>query len=199
MSKYATNITSIAINGKLDPVIGRLTEIDRVMRILSKKTKNNTILVGLSYTSKTAITARLSHRIDVDDVLNTLEIDVFSLDMGVLIAGANHESKFEERLKIVVNECENPKESGYLAILFIGKLHTLMGTGSDGEGTLDAASLLKLALVKDDLRCIGSTTVDEYQKYIEKDKVFVRFQLVDVKEPSVEDIVSILRDLKEFL
>ena len=151
---------------------------------------------GLSCTGKTAIAAGLSHRIDVGDVLNAFETDVFSLDMDVLIAGANHRGEFEKRFKVVVNEYEKAKESGYLIILFIDELHTLMGAGSDGEGTLDAANLLKPALIKGDLRCIVSTIIDEYHKYVEKDKAFARrFHLVDVKEPSVEDTVSILRDL----
>jgi len=200
LSKYATNLTSLARSGKLDPVIGRHSEIDRVVRILSRRTKNNAILVGPPGTGKTAIAAGLSHRIAAGDVPKALEADVFSLDMGALIAGASHRGEFEERLKAVVNECEKAKESGAPVILFIDEIHTLMGAGSGGSGTLDAANLLKPALAKGDLRCIGATTIDEYRKYVEKDKAFARrFQLVDVKEPTVEDTVSILRGLKESL
>jgi len=197
LSKYATNLTALARNGKLDPVIGRHAEIDRVVRTLSRRTKNNAILVGPPGTGKTAIAAGLSHRIASGDVPKALEADVYSLDMGALIAGASHRGEFEERLKAVINECEKSKEGDCPVILFIDELHTLMGAGSGGSGTLDAANLLKPALAKGDLRCIGATTIDEYRKYVEKDKAFARrFQLVDVTEPTVEDTVSILRGLK---
>ncbi len=195
LSKYAINLNERARSGKLDPVIGRDEEIRRVLQILSRRTKNNPILVGEPGVGKTAIAEGIAHRIvrgDIPDNLRSKQI--FSLDMGALIAGAKYKGEFEERLKSVVNEVVG---SDGEIILFIDEIHTLVGAGK-GEGAMDAANILKPALARGELRSIGATTLDEYQKYFEKDKALERrFQMVMVNEPSEADAVSILRGLKE--
>ncbi|WP_129594161.1 ATP-dependent chaperone ClpB [Seramator thermalis] len=195
LSKYAINLTDRARNGKLDPVIGRDEEIRRVLQILSRRTKNNPILIGEPGTGKTAIAEGLAHRIVRGDVPENLKSkQIFSLDMGALIAGAKYKGEFEERLKSVVNEVI--KSDGEI-ILFIDEIHTLVGAGKS-EGAMDAANILKPALARGELRAIGATTLDEYQKYFEKDKALERrFQSVMVDEPSEADSISILRGLKE--
>ncbi len=195
LSKYAINLNERARSGKLDPVIGRDEEIRRVLQILSRRTKNNPILIGEPGTGKTAIAEGLAHRIVRGDVPDNLKSkQIFSLDMGALIAGAKYKGEFEERLKSVVNEVI--KSDGEI-ILFIDEIHTLVGAGK-GEGAMDAANILKPALARGELRSIGATTLDEYQKYFEKDKALERrFQIVMVEEPSEADTVSILRGLKE--
>ena len=195
LSKYAINLIDAARSGKLDPVIGRDDEIRRVLQILSRRTKNNPILIGEPGTGKTAIVEGLAHRILRGDVPENLkDKQLYSLDMGALIAGAKYKGEFEERLKSVVNEVT--KSEGNI-ILFIDEIHTLVGAGKS-EGAMDAANILKPALARGELRSIGSTTLDEYQKYFEKDKALERrFQTVMVDEPSVTDSISILRGLKE--
>ena len=195
LSKYAINLNERARSGKLDPVIGRDEEIRRVLQILSRRTKNNPILIGEPGTGKTAIAEGLAHRIVRKDVPENLKSkQIYSLDMGALIAGAKYKGEFEERLKSVVNEVI--KSEGEI-ILFIDEIHTLVGAGK-GEGAMDAANILKPALARGELRSIGATTLDEYQKYFEKDKALERrFQIVMVNEPSDADTVSILRGLKE--
>ena len=195
LSKYAENLIEKAREGKLDPVIGRDEEIRRVLQILSKKTKNNPILIGEPGTGKTAIAEGLAHRIIRGDVPENLKTKkIYSLDMGALIAGAKYKGEFEERLKSVVNEVV--KSDGEI-ILFIDEIHTLIGAGK-GDGAMDAANILKPALARGELRSIGATTLDEYQKYFEKDKALERrFQIVMVNEPSEADSISILRGLKE--
>ncbi len=195
LSKYAINLTEKARNGKLDPVIGRDEEIRRVLQILSRRTKNNPILIGEPGTGKTAIAEGLAHRIIRGDVPENLKSkQIFSLDMGALIAGAKYKGEFEERLKSVVNEVV--KSEGEI-ILFIDEIHTLVGAGKS-EGAMDAANILKPALARGELRAIGATTLDEYQKYFEKDKALERrFQTVMVDEPTESDSISILRGLKE--
>lgn len=195
LEKYARNLNEMVRKGKLDPVIGREDEIRRVIQILSRRTKNNPILIGEPGVGKTAIAEGLAHRIVQGDVPENLKSKViFSLDMGALIAGAKFRGEFEERLKAVVKEVT--KAEGSL-VLFIDEIHTLVGAGKT-EGAMDAANILKPALARGELRAIGATTLDEYQKYIEKDKALERrFQTVVVDEPSVEDAISILRGLKE--
>lgn len=195
LSKYAINLNERARSGKLDPVIGRDEEIRRVLQILSRRTKNNPILIGEPGTGKTAIAEGLAHRIVRKDVPENLKSkQIYSLDMGALIAGAKYKGEFEERLKSVVNEVT--RSEGEI-ILFIDEIHTLVGAGK-GEGAMDAANILKPALARGELRSIGATTLDEYQKYFEKDKALERrFQIVMVNEPSEADTVSILRGLKE--
>ena len=195
LSKYAINLNERARNGKLDPVIGRDEEIRRVLQILSRRTKNNPILIGEPGVGKTAIAEGLAHRIVRGDVPENLKTkQIFSLDMGALIAGAKYKGEFEERLKAVVNEVM--KSDGEI-ILFIDEIHTLVGAGKS-EGAMDAANILKPALARGELRAIGATTLDEYQKYFEKDKALERrFQTVMVDEPSEVDTISILRGLKE--
>ena len=195
LSKYAINLNERARNGKLDPVIGRDDEIRRVLQILSRRTKNNPILIGEPGVGKTAIAEGLAHRIIRGDVPENLKSkQIYSLDMGALIAGAKYKGEFEERLKAVVNEVM--KSEGEI-ILFIDEIHTLVGAGK-GEGAMDAANILKPALARGDLRAIGATTLDEYQKYFEKDKALERrFQIVMVDEPDELDAISILRGLKE--
>lgn len=195
LAKYAINLNEAARNGKLDPVIGRDEEIRRVLQILSRRTKNNPILIGEPGTGKTAIVEGLAHRILRGDVPENLkDKQLYSLDMGALIAGAKYKGEFEERLKAVVNEV---KESEGEIILFIDEIHTLVGAGK-GEGAMDAANILKPALARGELRSIGATTLDEYQKYFEKDKALERrFQIVMVEEPDVASTISILRGLKE--
>ena len=195
LSKYAINLNERARNGKLDPVIGRDEEIRRVLQILSRRTKNNPILIGEPGVGKTAIAEGLAHRIVRGDVPENLKTkQIFSLDMGALIAGAKYKGEFEERLKAVVNEVM--KSDGEI-ILFIDEIHTLVGAGKS-EGAMDAANILKPALARGELRAIGATTLDEYQKYFEKDKALERrFQTVMVDEPTEVDTISILRGLKE--
>lgn len=195
LSKYAINLNERARSGKLDPVIGRDDEIRRVLQILSRRTKNNPILIGEPGVGKTAIAEGLAHRIVRGDVPENLKSkQIFSLDMGALIAGAKYKGEFEERLKAVVNEVM--KSEGEI-ILFIDEIHTLIGAGK-GEGAMDAANILKPALARGELRSIGATTLDEYQKYFEKDKALERrFQIVMVNEPDELDAISILRGLKE--
>jgi len=195
LSKYAINLNERARSGKLDPVIGRDEEIRRVLQILSRRTKNNPILIGEPGVGKTAIAEGLAHRIIRGDVPENLKSkQIYSLDMGALIAGAKYKGEFEERLKAVVNEVM--KSEGEI-ILFIDEIHTLVGAGK-GEGAMDAANILKPALARGDLRAIGATTLDEYQKYFEKDKALERrFQIVMVDEPDELDAISILRGLKE--
>ena len=195
LSKYAINLNERARSGKLDPVIGRDEEIRRVLQILSRRTKNNPILIGEPGVGKTAIAEGLAHRIVRGDVPENLKSkQIYSLDMGALIAGAKYKGEFEERLKAVVNEVT--KSDGEI-ILFIDEIHTLVGAGKS-EGAMDAANILKPALARGELRSIGATTLDEYQKYFEKDKAWERrFQTVMVEEPSELDTISILRGLKE--
>ena len=195
LEKYAVNLNEAARNGKLDPVIGRDEEIRRVLQILSRRTKNNPILIGEPGTGKTAIVEGLAHRILRGDVPENLKNkQVYSLDMGALVAGAKYKGEFEERLKSVINEVI--KSDGNI-ILFIDEIHTLVGAGK-GEGAMDAANILKPALARGELRSIGATTLDEYQKYFEKDKALERrFQIVQVNEPDTLSTVSILRGLKE--
>jgi ATP-dependent Clp protease ATP-binding subunit ClpB len=195
LSKYAINLNERARSGKLDPVIGRDEEIRRVLQILSRRTKNNPILIGEPGTGKTAIAEGLAHRIVRKDVPENLKSkQIYSLDMGALVAGAKYKGEFEERLKSVVNDVIH---SDGETILFIDEIHTLVGAGK-GEGAMDAANILKPALARGELRAIGATTLDEYQKYFEKDKALERrFQIVMVNEPSETDTISILRGLKE--
>ncbi len=196
LSKFAINLNEQARNGKLDPVIGRDEEIRRVLQILSRRTKNNPILVGEPGVGKTAIAEGLAHRIISGDVPENLKSKkVYSLDMGALIAGAKYKGEFEERLKSVVKEVTGADGE---IILFIDEIHTLVGAGGGGEGAMDAANILKPALARGELRAIGATTLNEYQKYFEKDKALERrFQKVMVDEPEAEDAVSILRGIKE--
>ncbi|MCB0762676.1 MAG: ATP-dependent chaperone ClpB [Flavobacteriales bacterium] len=195
LSKYARNLNQLASEGKLDPVIGRDEEIRRVMHILSRRTKNNPLIIGEPGVGKTAIAEGIAHRIVSGDVPeNLLDKTIYSLDMGALVAGAKYKGEFEERLKSVVKEVQ--KSEGTI-VLFIDEIHTLVGAGG-GEGAMDAANILKPALARGELRAIGATTLNEYQKYFEKDKALERrFQKVMVDEPSTEDAISILRGLKE--
>ncbi len=195
LNKYAKNLNELAANGKLDPVIGRDEEIRRVLQILTRRTKNNPMLVGEPGVGKTAIAEGLAHRIVDGDVPENLKDKiVYSLDMGALIAGAKYKGEFEERLKSVVKEVTSAEGD---IVLFIDEIHTLVGAGG-GEGAMDAANILKPALARGELRAIGATTLDEYQKYFEKDKALERrFQKVLVDEPDTESAVSILRGIKE--
>ncbi|MDM1521051.1 ATP-dependent chaperone ClpB [Myroides odoratimimus] len=195
LNKYANNLTQLANEGKLDPVIGRDEEIRRVLQILSRRTKNNPMLIGEPGVGKTAIAEGLAHRIVQQDVPENLkDKQIFSLDMGALIAGAKYKGEFEERLKSVVKEVTSAEGN---IILFIDEIHTLVGAGG-GEGAMDAANILKPALARGELRSIGATTLDEYQKYFEKDKALERrFQKVMVDEPDTESAISILRGIKE--
>ncbi|MBR2607981.1 MAG: ATP-dependent chaperone ClpB [Bacteroidaceae bacterium] len=195
LSKYAINLNEAARSGKLDPVIGRDDEIRRILQILSRRTKNNPILIGEPGTGKTAIVEGLAHRIVRGDIPENLrDKQIYSLDMGALVAGAKYKGEFEERLKAVVNEVL--KSEGNI-ILFIDEIHTLVGAGKS-EGAMDAANILKPALARGELRSIGATTLDEYQKYFEKDKALERrFQSVVVNEPDKMSTISILRGLKE--
>ena len=195
LSKYAINLNERARSGKLDPVIGRDDEIRRVLQILSRRTKNNPMLIGEPGTGKTAIAEGLAQRIVRGDVPENLKMkQVYSLDMGALVAGAKYKGEFEERLKSIVNEII---QSNGDIILFIDEIHTLVGAGK-GEGAMDAANILKPALARGELRSIGATTLDEYQKYFEKDKALERrFQIVMVDEPDEESAIAILRGLKE--
>lgn len=195
LNKYAKNLNQLARDGKLDPVIGRDEEIRRILQILSRRTKNNPILVGEPGTGKTAIAEGLAHRIiDGDIPENLKDKQIFALDMGSLIAGAKFKGEFEERLKAVIKEVT---ESNGDIVLFIDEIHTLVGAGG-GQGAMDAANILKPALARGELRAIGATTLDEYQKYFEKDKALERrFQKVIVNEPDTESAISILRGIKE--
>ncbi|KAF1857607.1 hypothetical protein Lal_00014618 [Lupinus albus] len=195
LNKYAKNFNELAAEGKLDPVIGRDEEIRRVLQILSRRTKNNPILIGEPGVGKTAIAEGIAHRIISGDVPeNLMDKTLYSLDMGALIAGAKYKGEFEERLKSVVNEVI--KSDGQI-ILFIDEIHTLVGAGG-GEGAMDAANILKPALARGELRAIGATTLNEYQKYFEKDKALERrFQKVMVEEPDTESAISILRGIKD--
>lgn len=195
LSKYAKNLNQLANDGKLDPVIGRDEEIRRILQILSRRTKNNPILIGEPGTGKTAIAEGLAHRIVKGDVPENLQDKtIFSLDMGALIAGAKYKGEFEERLKSVVKEVISSEGE---IVLFIDEIHTLVGAGG-GQGAMDAANILKPALARGELRAIGATTLDEYQKHFEKDKALERrFQKVVVDEPDTESAISILRGIKE--
>ncbi|MFM7234501.1 MAG: ATP-dependent Clp protease ATP-binding subunit, partial [Flavobacteriales bacterium] len=195
LEKYAKNLNKLARDGKLDPVIGRDEEIRRVMQILSRRTKNNPIIIGEPGTGKTAIAEGIAHRVINGDVPENLKTkQIYSLDMAALIAGAKYKGEFEERLKAVVNEVQ--KSEGEI-ILFIDEIHTLVGAGG-GEGAMDAANILKPALARGELRAIGATTLNEYQKYFEKDKALERrFQKVMIDEPDRDAAISILRGLKE--
>ncbi|MFT4534514.1 MAG: ATP-dependent Clp protease ATP-binding subunit ClpB [Saprospiraceae bacterium] len=195
LEKYAINLNEKAKSGKLDPVIGRDEEIRRVLHILARRTKNNPILIGQPGVGKTAIIEGLAHRIIEGDVPEDLQDkEIYALDMGALIAGAKYQGEFEERLKAVVNEVMS---SDGKIFLFIDEIHTLIGAGKS-QGAMDAANILKPALARGELRAIGATTLDEYQKYFEKDKALARrFQMVMVDEPNEEDAISILRGLKE--
>ncbi|WP_242093959.1 ATP-dependent chaperone ClpB [Aestuariivivens sediminicola] len=195
LNKYAKNLNQLAKDGKLDPVIGRDEEIRRILQILSRRTKNNPILVGEPGTGKTAIAEGLAHRIVDGDVPENLkEKQIFALDMGALIAGAKYKGEFEERLKAVIKEVTTSEGD---IVLFIDEIHTLVGAGG-GQGAMDAANILKPALARGELRAIGATTLDEYQKYFEKDKALERrFQKVMVDEPDTESAISILRGIKE--
>ncbi len=195
LNKYAKNLNELAKNGKLDPVIGRDEEIRRVLQILTRRTKNNPMLVGEPGVGKTAIAEGLAHRIVDGDVPENLKDKIiFSLDMGALIAGAKYKGEFEERLKSVVKEVTAAEGD---IVLFIDEIHTLVGAGG-GEGAMDAANILKPALARGELRAIGATTLDEYQKYFEKDKALERrFQKIMVEEPDTESAISILRGIKE--
>jgi ATP-dependent Clp protease ATP-binding subunit ClpB len=195
LDKYAKNLNQLALSAKLDPVIGREEEIRRVLQILSRRTKNNPILVGDPGVGKTAIAEGIAHRlVDGDVPENLKEKTIYSLDMGALIAGAKYKGEFEERLKAVVKEVTSSQGN---IILFIDEIHTLVGAGA-GEGAMDAANILKPALARGELRAVGATTLEEFQKYFEKDKALERrFQKVMVNEPDTEDAVSILRGIKE--
>ncbi|WP_299060683.1 ATP-dependent chaperone ClpB [uncultured Polaribacter sp.] len=195
LNKFAKNLNQLAQDGKLDPVIGRDEEIRRLLQILSRRTKNNPILVGEPGTGKTAIAEGLAHRIVDGDVPENLKDKlIFSLDMGALIAGAKYKGEFEERLKAVIKEVTTSDGD---IVLFIDEIHTLVGAGG-GQGAMDAANILKPALARGELRAIGATTLDEYQKYFEKDKALERrFQKVQVNEPDTESAISILRGIKE--
>ncbi|AVI52409.1 ATP-dependent chaperone ClpB [Pukyongia salina] len=195
LSKYARNLNQLARDGKLDPVIGRDEEIRRILQILSRRTKNNPMLVGEPGTGKTAIAEGLAHRIVDGDIPENLKSkEIYSLDMGALIAGAKYKGEFEERLKAVIKEVTGSDGD---IVLFIDEIHTLVGAGG-GQGAMDAANILKPALARGELRAIGATTLDEYQKYFEKDKALERrFQKVMVSEPDTESAISILRGIKE--
>ena len=195
LNKYARNLNQLARDGKLDPVIGRDEEIRRILQILTRRTKNNPMLVGEPGTGKTAIAEGLAHRIVDGDIPENLKSkEVYSLDMGALIAGAKYKGEFEERLKAVIKEVTSSEGD---IVLFIDEIHTLVGAGG-GQGAMDAANILKPALARGELRAIGATTLDEYQKYFEKDKALERrFQKVMVDEPDTESAISILRGIKE--
>ena len=196
LNRYATNLNEQVRRGKMDPVIGRDEEIRRVLQILSRRTKNNPVLLGEPGVGKTAIVEGLAQRIVAGDVPENLRDKVImSLDMGLLVAGAKYKGEFEERLKAVIKEVT---DSEGRIVLFIDEMHTLIGAGSGGEGAMDAANLLKPALARGELHAIGATTLKEYQKYIEKDKALERrFQAVMVDEPTIEDAISIMRGIKE--
>ena len=195
LKRYARDLTALAAEGKIDPVIGRDEEIRRTIQVLSRRTKNNPVLIGEPGVGKTAIAEGLAQRIVKGDVPESLkDKKLLALDMGALIAGAKYRGEFEERLKAVLSEVQ--AEGGRI-ILFIDELHTIVGAGK-AEGAMDAGNLLKPALARGELHCVGATTLDEYRKHIEKDAALARrFQPVFVSEPTVEDTISILRGLKE--
>jgi len=195
LNKYGTDLTALAEEGKLDPVIGRDEEIRRVIRVLSRRTKNNPVLIGDAGVGKTAIVEGLAQRIVRGDIPENLKCKLVSLDMGALVAGAKYRGEFEERLKSVLNEIV---EAEGKIVLFIDEIHLVLGAGKGGDGAMDAANLLKPLLARGQLRCIGATTLKEYREHVEKDPAFERrFQQVYVTEPSVDDTVSILRGIKE--
>ena len=196
LRKFTIDMTSMAREGKIDPVIGREEEIRRVIRILSRRTKNNPVLIGEPGVGKTTVVEGLARRIvDADVPANLAACKLLSLDVGALVAGSKYRGEFEERMKGVLKEIEDSKE---MIVLFVDEIHLLMGAGSSGEGGMDAANLLKPMLARGQLHCIGATTLNEYRKYIEKDAAFERrFQQVIVKEPSIPETISILRSLKE--
>ena len=196
LERYSKNLNELAKKGKIDPVIGRDEEIRRVLQILSRRTKNNPILLGEPGVGKTAIVEGMAQRIVDGDVPENLKSKtIISLDMGLLVAGAKYKGEFEERLKAVIKEVT---DSDGEIILFIDEIHTLIGAGGGGEGAMDAANLLKPALARGELHAIGATTLQEYQKYIEKDKALERrFQSITVDEPNVSDAISILRGIKD--
>ena len=201
LDKYAQNLCELARKGKLDPVIGRDEEIRRVLQILSRRTKNNPVLIGQPGTGKTAIAEGLAQRIVRGDVPENLKKkQIYSLDMGALVAGAMYKGEFEDRLKSVIKEVQEANSddaTGNDIILFIDEIHTLVGAGG-GQGSMDAANILKPALARGELRCVGATTLDEYQKYFETDKALERrFQKVMVDEPDETAAIAILRGLKE--
>ena len=195
LEKYARDLTELARRGKLDPVIGRDEEVRRVIQVLSRRTKNNPVLIGEPGVGKTAIVEGIAQRIVAGDVPESLKSKrIVALDLGAMVAGSKFRGEFEDRLKAVLKEIE--EASGQI-ILFIDELHTLVGAGA-AEGSIDASNMLKPALARGELRCIGATTLNEYKKYIEKDAALERrFQPVQVGEPSVEDTIAILRGLKE--
>ena len=195
LAKYGQDLTALAASGKLDPVIGRDDEIRRVVQILSRRRKNNPVLIGEPGVGKTAVVEALAQRIVVGDVPDTLECTIISLDMGALVAGAKFRGEFEERLKAVLKEVQ---EAEGKVVLFIDEMHLVLGAGKGSDGAMDAANLLKPMLARGELRCIGATTLDEYRQHVEKDSAFERrFQVVKVSEPTVVDTVAILRGLKE--
>jgi ATP-dependent Clp protease ATP-binding subunit ClpB len=196
LDNYCISLSQRAQEGKLDRMIGRETEIERVIQILNRRQKNNPCLIGEPGVGKTAIAEGLAQRIVSGDVPETLKNKaVFALDMGALIAGAKYRGEFEDRLKAVLNEI---KASGGQIILFIDELHTIVGAGGTGDGSMDAGNILKPMLARGELKCVGATTLDEYRKYVEKDAALERrFQPVVIDPPTVEDTISILRGLKE--
>ena len=196
MAKYSTDLTARAREGKIDPVIGRDSEIRRVVQVLSRRTKNNPVLIGEPGVGKTAIVEGLARRIVAGDVPESLRgKTLISLDLGSMVAGAKYRGEFEERLKAVLDEI---KEAEGEIITFIDELHTIVGAGASGDSAMDAGNMIKPLLARGELRLVGATTLDEYRKYIEKDAALERrFQQVFVGEPSVEDAIGILRGLKE--